>query len=490
MEAKKIYMSSPSKECCKKLRVAAYCRVSTDTDDQQNSFEGQVKHYTEMIEANPEWDMAGIYADDGITGTSAEKRPAFMRMIKDCEENKIDIILTKSISRFARNTLECLTYVRQLNQIGVHLLFEINNIDTRETYSEMLLTVLAAFAQEESRSISENTSWGIRKRFQEGTTRWCKLYGYKKTEEGDHQIVPEEALVVRKVFDLYEHGESIARIRNILAEDGIKSPKGKEKWSNSAVYTLLDNERYAGDIVLQKYYTENHLTHKAVKNDRTKVPSYFVENHHAPIVTRKQYDRCQKIMKMRKAESGAEKENPEKCNQYPLGDKLRCPYCGCALYQRFVPVLSKRGTGWCCELGKEACRSFIIRSNLVEAALLEAYKKVDVDLVAKILKNPDSQEAATLMLKIKGENPEMQRVDYWWVDDLIDQIAFGKHSKKEIELSRLRAMEEQVEDDRTMKVYWKCGLVTTVLSGVTADCEHPALVAELYNRYKERRSRP
>ena len=257
-----------------KIRVAAYCRVSTDTEDQKTSFDAQVKHYTELIGSNLEWELAGIFADEGITGTSAAKRPEFQRMLKECEEGKIDLVLTKSISRFARNTLECLTYVRHMNNLGVHIVFESNNIDTRTAFSEMILTVLAAFAQEESRSISQNTSWGIRKRFEEGVTRWCRLYGYEKTSKGEYQIVPEQAAVVQKIFDLYEHGESIQGICRYLASFGIKSPTGEPKWTNSAVHTLLVNERYTGDILLQKFLTEDHLSHKVVKNDSTEVPIF------------------------------------------------------------------------------------------------------------------------------------------------------------------------------------------------------------------------
>ena len=489
MEAKKILIEPVKKDAGKaeKLRVAAYCRVSTDTDDQQTSFEGQIKHYTELIEANPEWEFAGIYADDGITGTSAEKRPEFMRMIKDCEEGRISLVICKSISRFARNTLDCITIVRHLNSIGVHIIFEINKIDTRATYSEMLLTVLAAFAQEESRSISENTSWGIRKRFEEGVTRWTKLYGYEKTEAGEYQIVPDQAAVVKKIFDLYEHGDSLQSIRDYLAAHDIKSPKGEARWTNSAVHTLLLNERYTGDILLQKYYTEDHLSHKHVKNDRTEIPSYFVQNHHTPIIPRKQYERVQKIMEMRRA-SGRKKDGDSgTCDQYPLGDKLRCPYCGSILYQRSVPVQVKHSGGWCCEKGEKACHGFIIRSYLVEPALLEAYQNLNPDKIAQKVNSPRFGEAARLALEIRRQNPVMKRVDFWWVDDLIDHIEFGAHSKTDMECRRMAALGKPFTDDRTMKVFWKCGLITTVMSGVNADREHPAHIAKLYNRQLERK---
>ena len=196
------------------LRVAVYCRVSTDHEEQQLSFTGQQRAYTDLIRAKSSWTLAGVYADEGTTGTSTEKRTEFLRMIADCEAGKIDLIITKSISRFARNTLECLTYVRHLQSIGVNLIFESNNIDTRTAFSEMLLTVLAAFAQEESRSISENTKWGIRKRYENGIARWCSLYGYAK----GYMIVPEQAQIVREVFTRYEQGSTIGEIVQILQQ--------------------------------------------------------------------------------------------------------------------------------------------------------------------------------------------------------------------------------------------------------------------------------
>ena len=472
-----------------KLRVCGYARVSTETDEQKTSFDSQVKYYTQLIQANPDWEFAGVYADYGITGTSADKRPEFLRMVKDCEDGKINLILTKSISRFARNTLQCLTYVRHLNNLGVHIIFESNNIDTRSAFSEMLLTVLAAFAQEESRSISENTIWGIRKRFEEGVTRWCKLYGYEKNENGEYQIVPDQAAVVQKVFALYEHGESIADIRKYMEKHGIASPKGEPKWTSSAVHTMLVNERYAGDILLQKFCVENHITHKAIRNDSTEVPSYYIENHHTPIISRKQFDRCQKIMGMRRCNGYVREHDSGTCNQYPLGEKLRCPYCGSSLYKRSIPVQVEHSSGWCCEKGDDACGGFIIRAYLVEEAVLEAYHRLDVAKVAEKVKSPRFGKAAEQTLTIKKKYPVMERVDYWWVDDLIDHIEFGAHSKTEREYRRLAALGEQVADDRTMKVFWNCGLITTVSSGVKVDRNHPANVAELYRNWKGRQEK-
>ena len=359
----------------KKLRVCAYCRVSTDADEQMTSFDSQVRAYTDLIKSNSEYVFAGVYADRGVTGTSVNKRPEFMRMIRDCEEGKIDLILTKSISRFARNTLECLTYVRSLNSRGVHIVFENNGIDTRSSYSEMLLTVLSAFAQEESRSISENTIWGIRKRYETGKSRWSRLYGYVKTEDGEYVIVPEQAEIVRFIFDSCEHGMSVAQITQELNALHIPSPTSSGDWHDSTVGFMLRNERYAGDIVLQKYFTENHITHKHVRNDGS-VPSYHLRGHHAAIIGRKQFERVQKILDMRRMRtpSGA-------CSMsYPFGSKIVCPVCR-------RPLKVSSGSLVCGPDG------FSVKVKNVKKELLKLY-------------------------------PQFERVDYWWIDDLINQISF------------------------------------------------------------------
>ena len=489
-------------------RVAAYCRVSTDTSSQETSFDGQVTTYTNLINSTPGWSFAGIYADDGITGTSVEKRPKFLEMIKDCENGKIDLILTKSISRFARNTLECLQYVRHLNNLGVHILFESNNIDTRNDFSEMILTILAAFAQEESRSISENTKWGIRKRFEAGEGRWCLLYGYDK----GYKINPEQAAVVQKIFWLYEHRKSMVEIRAWLKKHKIKSPGGADTWTQQSVNSLLMNERYAGDLLLQKYFTENHINHRTLKNNSTQIPSYYIENHHTPIITKKQFERVTAIRSMKRRQHCREDDVMGVCDQYPLGEKLRCPYCGSVLYQRAVHVQVRQGKGWSCERGEKACKEFIIRSQFVESALLRAYNELNVKAVRRKLENNAAtnsaklkriKKAAEVMLAIKEKIPAFDTIDYWWVDELVDHIEFGEHSKTQRELLRLKALkkartsegkegaaEESVEqaiiDDRTMRVFWRCGIVSTVPSGVLADKDNPRYVAKLFNDAQQR----
>lgn len=469
-----------------KLRVAAYCRVSTDMEEQKTSFDRQVETYSTMIGSNPDWEFAGIYADEGVTGTSAEKRPEFMRMIKDCEAGAIDLIITKSISRFARNLIECLTYVRDLNSRGIHIIFESNRIDTRQKFSEMLLTILAAFAQEESRSISENTVWGIRKRFEEGEARWCKLYGYEKNENGEYQVVPEQAKIVREVFSLYEKGKSITEIRSILEARGVTSPGGSKNWSQAAVNNMIKNERYTGDLLVQKFITEDHLSHKIVKNDCTEIPSFYIENHHEGIVPKKQFERVQLIRSMKRMQHSRADEAMGACNQYPLGQKLKCPHCGSPLYQRALQAQVDHSVGWCCERGEDACGGFTIRKRLVEPALLRAYSEVDLDAVKEKSKEAQYRKDAKLLLATKKETPAFEKVDYWWVDDLIDRIEFGAHSMTPKEIMRMEALGKHDADDRVMKVIWRCGVVTTVPSGVVSDKDDPGFVAKANRRLKEK----
>lgn len=476
-------------ECTKKknhrkCQVAAYCRVSTDMDEQQGSIETQKNVYTEMIQSNPEWRLAGIYADEGISGTNAAGRPEFLRMVKDCEKGKIDLIITKSISRFARNTLECLTFVRHLQNHGTDILFENNHIDTRTAFSEVLLTVLAAFAQEESRSISENTKWGIRKRFENGIARWCKIYGYTKNEHDDYVIVPNQASVVKKIFELYEHGQSIGEIVKYLSKNKVLSPNGKDTWTKACIYRMLKNEKYAGDIMLQKYLTADHISHHIIKNPCTEVPAYYIENHHMPIIERKTFNRVQKIMDMQSMGT-AHGNNNGKCIQYPFDNMLHCPYCGQPLYQRAVNVQSGSGRsqGWCCEIGEDACKNFVMRSAVIEKAVLEAYQKVDCNILCDKIRKSQSEsvkEAAKQMLALKQKHPKMEKVEYYWLEDLVDKIEIGAH------LFVSCALSESENYDRTITVFWKFGLKTIVPTGLEKEKDNPRHIAELYRRYLNR----
>lgn len=313
--------------------MAAYCRVSTDSKAQETSIETQRAYFEHEIGNHPGWKLVQIYADQGVTGTISMKRPAFRQMIEDALAGKIDYILIKSISRFSRNTVDCLQYVRMLREKGVYLHFEKENIDTSSAYSEMLMTVLAAFAQEESVSISENIAWSFRKKYEAGIPRRFVLFGYRLDEDGEYRIVGEEAAVVREAFTLYEHGYSHKQIANAFNQKGYKSPTGL-RWQETTIHRMLDNEKYVGDVMMQKRVTLDPLTHREVKNDQTVYPSYYVQDHHAAIIDRAQYNRVRKIRAMCNSKLGP--------LQYPYDDKLVCPICGQRLIQRRSDVLDNK----------------------------------------------------------------------------------------------------------------------------------------------------
>ncbi|HCW22910.1 MAG TPA: hypothetical protein DGX96_04365 [Lachnospiraceae bacterium] len=434
-----------------KIRVAAYCRVSTDSDEQEISFETQVEVYERKIRANPAWEYAGVYTDEGITGTKASKRPGFQKMIKDAEDGKIDRIITKSISRFARNTLDCIGYVRHLKDIGTTILFEKENIDTGSAYSEMLLTVLAAFAQEESRSISANITWGVRKRFEEGKERWANVYGYRKNfDTGEtYIIVEDEAKVVRLIFGLYEKGMSTPVIGRELEKRGIPTPSGKKVWDSALVRSLLVNDKYCGDLILQKYVTTDHLTHTFVKNDGEEVPMYYIKDHHKPIVSREQFNRVQEILECRNRKKNG-------YDTYPLGSKLRCPYCGKPMIQKKILVY-KQSRGWVCK-----DHNFLIHSKHVEDAILAAYRSVSWQELDEVCRTgtEEQRKAAALFQEEISEN--FQTVEYYWVDDLIDHIDLGLHKDKET---------------RTLTIHWRCGFDTTVPTNINPVKDDPEKLA-------------
>ena len=323
----------------RQLRVAAYCRVSTDDEEQLTSYEAQKNYYTDKIMTNKEWTMAGIFADEGITGTSARKRPEFLRMIRQCKQGKIDIVLTKSISRFARNTVDCLNYVRALKELGIAVIFEKENMNTLEIDSEILITMLGAFAQSESESISANVRWGIRQAMKEGKAaiNYRYFYGYRKGEDGRPEIIPEQAEVVRKIYDLFLSGTPIRGILEYLNANSIPNISGESQWAKNAVNSILTNEKYCGDVLLQKTYIDDCIN-KKVKKNTGQLPMYLVQNHHEGIISRETFDAAQAELARRSAGKSPSKKNAPTgrgrySSKYALSDRMYCSECG-TRYQR------------------------------------------------------------------------------------------------------------------------------------------------------------
>ena len=269
-----------------KIKVAAYCRVSTDSEEQGTSYEAQCRHYTAFITSNPLWKLAGIYADEGISGTSTKHREKFNKMIADCEKGLIDMVITKSISRWARNTIDSLQNIRKLKDLGIPVLFEKENINTMDSKGEVLITIMSSIAQQESESISKNVRMGIQYQFQQGKGRLntAQFLGLEKSKDGKTLvIIPEEASLVRRIYREYLEGCSPYMIASRLTAEEIPTPTGKQIWYQSTIVSILENEKYCGDLLMQKYFTADFLTHKIIRNTG-QLPQYYVENAHEPII--------------------------------------------------------------------------------------------------------------------------------------------------------------------------------------------------------------
>ncbi len=282
-------------------KVAGYARVSTDSEEQVTSYTAQVDYYTQYIKGNPEWDFVKVYTDEGISGTNTKKRDGFNEMIADALAGKISLILTKSVSRFARNTVDSLTTIRTLKAHGVEVFFEKENIWTFDSKGELLLTIMSSLAQEESRSISENITWGKRKQFADGKVSlpYKQFLGYRKGANGLPEIVPEEAEIVRLIYRMFIEGKTPCYIAKHLTEKGISTPGRKKVWQVSTVETILTNEKYKGDARLQKRFTTDYLT-KTMKINEGEVPQYYVENSHPAIIAPEEWKKVQEEYRRRK----------------------------------------------------------------------------------------------------------------------------------------------------------------------------------------------
>jgi site-specific DNA recombinase len=313
-----------------KLNVCGYCRVSTDSTLQQNSLDAQIEHYKRYISAIKDWKFAGVYVDEGISGKSKRNRAEFLRMLKDAENKKIDLVITKSISRFARNTADCIETVRLIKSWNVGVYFEKENINTLSAESELMLAILSSVAEEELLSVSQNMKWSVSKRFQQGKVQVCteRFMGYDKDENGSLVINKVQAEIIRRIFDDYIAGQGVAKIAKALEADGIEKTTGGTNWSASTVLGMLKNEKYTGDAVLQKTITTNSITFKRKKNEG-ETPMYYVKDNHPAIISRVQFDKAQQLIKERSRAKGNTQDIAWKYQQrYMLTSKLECGQCG------------------------------------------------------------------------------------------------------------------------------------------------------------------
>ncbi|HHX62654.1 MAG TPA: recombinase family protein [Epulopiscium sp.] len=343
----------------KLLRVAAYCRVSTALEEQEGSYQAQVSYYTDKIKDTPNWTSAGIYADDGISATNTKKRDDFNAMIGDCMAGKIDMVITKSVSRFARNTVDSLQAIRKLKEKNIAVFFEKEGINTLESNGELLITILSSQAQEESRNISENTKWGITRRFENGiiSVNHKRFMGYTKNEHEELVIVPEQAKIVKRIFRMYLEGSSILEITRALEEDKIKTVTGKDQWQPGTIAKMLVNEKYMGDALMQKTYTVDFLTKERANNNGV-IPQYYIEDNHEGIIPKEIFYKVQEEKARRaslhkpsvaRKENKLKKEKSKYSSKYALTEILVCVECGHPYRRQVWSKYGQKSAVWRCE---------------------------------------------------------------------------------------------------------------------------------------------
>ena len=403
--------------------VGAYARVSTKKDEQEDSYERQVSHYTKYIKSHDGWNYVDIYADEGITGTRTDSRKHFQRMMNDCRLGKLDKILVKSIAMFARNTVDALNAIRELKELGVSVYFENENIDTLSPGGEVLITILAAMAEQESRTISTNIKWAYQKKFQNGDIQlnYRRFLGYTRDAEHNLVIVPEEAEIVKRIYREYLHGYSVSKIAKGLTADGIETPSQKKKWYPSVILSILSNEKYYGGLICGKTYKPDVLSKKRYKNDG-QVERYYIEHSHPAIISKEEFDLVQAEIQKRKTERGALGDVKGRYSSiYPFSKRIICGECG-AYYRRHAQF--SRGEyvhTWVCAThkikGSGECSQTYLREEEIERAFVEMlknmvgdYREIEQTLKNNIASTLDSnveEELNSVLVEIEREQAEM-----------------------------------------------------------------------------------
>jgi len=412
--------SPQDQEKKKNLRVAAYCRVSTKKDEQLNSYENQKAYYMEKIMKNPEWTMADIFADEGITGTSAYKRKDFLRMIRHCRQGKIDMILAKSVSRFARNTVDTLNYTRELRGMGIPVIFEEQNINSIYPESEFLITIHGAFAQSESEGISSRVKWGKHQAMRTGKAniQYKTLLGYEKGPDGNPVIIPEEAETVRRIFEWYLAGKSVRDIRLALVAGGFRNAVGTTDWTTSNLRSILTNEKYCGDALLQKTFVKDCISKKSIPNTG-QLAKVLIQNNHEAIISHEMFDAVQLELARHRAQDGRSRKSAPTgrgkfSGKYALSGLLFCGECGTA-YRRVVWTQhGEKRAVWRCtsrlDYGRKYClNSPTLDEEPLQQAILNAINSVmsDHSALAEQLRDTMEQELSP----IPGESMSLGDID-------------------------------------------------------------------------------
>ena len=453
-------------------RVAAYCRVSTDSEEQLNSYEAQKSYYTQKIEDSPDWEMAGIYADEGISGTSMKKRTEFKKMITACKRGHIDLIITKSLSRFARNTVDCLETVRLLKANGIGVYFEKENINTLTESSEFLITLFSGFAQAESESLSKNVAWGKAKSAEAGkvTFQYKKMLGYRRGADGQPEIVPEEAEVIKRIYHRYLDGCTLGQIKRELDEDNVPTAQGVDSWSPAIIHNILTNEKYIGDALLQKTYITDCISKKVKKNQGERA-MYYVENNHPAIISREMFDQVRNEMTRRSSkrkvlQKSGKTELGKYSGKYALTELLVCGECG-SPYKRVTWARNgKKRIVWRCvsrlEFGTQYCHNSptldesklhsAILASMNEFAVIRQEGCPDVLAMAEEAKQALSQAGAKL-LELKKHMETVSREQSDLLDRLLENMGDAElNAKMKALTDEKESLKAQILDTQQMEV--------------------------------------
>ena len=484
-----------------KLRVAAYCRVSTDSDEQATSYETQIDHYTAYINGHPDWTLAGVFADDGISGTNTKKRDEFNRMIDECMAGNIDMIVTKSISRFARNTLDCLKYIRQLKDKNIPVYFEKESINTMDAKGEVLITIMASLAQQESQSLSQNVKLGLQYRYQQGkvTVNCNRFLGYTKGNDGKLVIDPEQAEVVKRIYREYLEGSSMDKISAGLEADGILTGAGKEKWHTSTINKILRNEKYMGDALLQKTYTTDFLTKKRIRNNGT-VPQYYVEDDHEAIIPKELFMQVQEELVRRRVvhKSPSGRKRTYSCN-HCFAQMVVCGECG-ELYRRVHwNNHGCKSIVWRCisrlepTSAEKNCTNRTVNELLLQEITVKAFNKILTERdfflktlqqnIAKAVVNADTLSPDGIQARLEELQKELikkanNKQDYDSIADEIfrlrdqrEQSELDSHHREEA-MNRIKELQNFIAGQETDITEFDEALVKKLIEKITVFAEH------------------
>ena len=418
--------------------MAAYCRVSTDQEEQLLSYENQVNYYTNYIQENQAYSFAGIYADEGISATNTKKRDQFKRMIADCRDGKIDLIITKSISRFARNTLDCLNYVRELKELGIGIIFEKENINTLDAKGEVLLTILSSLAQDESRSISENSTWGLRRRYEQGKFGMStkRFLGYDMESDGKLVVNRKQAKIVVRLYEDFLAGKTVDQIKREFEREGVKTWNGTSKWQATTLMSMLQNEKYMGDAILQKSYTVDFLTKKRNMN-KGELQQYHIEENHEPIIQPEMWQAVQIEIQRRRiyCEEHGLHSYSKNTDSNPFAGKIICGTCGKAFSRKgWLSSTGEVRKVWQCSerykvKGVMGCRNRHIEESTIEKFYLMAWNEI-ISNIERIKEKWEQQEAGedllqrhkTRVIRVAAEN-DSERVEMD-IDEMISVLDY------------------------------------------------------------------